>query len=339
MSASSGSRKLPLAVSLGEPGGIGLQLLLALRAELRAALPPVVLFAPPQLARRRAAHWGIRLDIVEVGSCAEAAAASAEGLPVFPIQARAAETRPGEVAADKAVAAESLTRAVAAAAEGSASGLVTLPLAKKSLPAAFRGQTEFCAAASKTSAAMMLLNHRLRAVPATTHIPLAAVARALSKRLLVEKGLITLEALRRDFALPKPRLAVAGLNPHAGEGGLLGDEERRLIAPAVAELRAKTNCEIIGPLPADSMFTTAGCEKYDAALCMYHDQALIAVKSGGGFVSAVNATLGLRFVRTSPAHGTALDAAAKRLGDYTSLKAALLLAAVIVDRRRGATHA
>lgn len=327
----------PLAISLGDPGGIGLQLLLGLRASLGAErLPPTVLYAPPQLVRKRAARWRLKLELIEVSSPAEAAAVFSRGLPIIPTEAEAEEEYSGTAAVDSSVVVESLTKAVTAAASGEASGVVTLPLAKRSLPKDFCGQTEFCASISKTPVAMMLLNRRLRTVVATTHIPLAAVAAALNKEMLVEKGLIAVAALRGDFAVAVPRLAVAGLNPHAGENGLLGDEEEKIIAPAIAELRERLGdtAEIIGPMPADTMFAVA--KNYDAALCMYHDQALIAVKGGGDFDSSVNVSLGLRFVRTSPAHGTAFALAARELGDYAGLQSALRLAAAIAERRHDA---
>ncbi len=319
----------PLAISLGEPGGIGLQLLLALWANERKALPPLVLYAPPALVRARARRWRIKVEITEVTSVC---GPKGNALPVIPVGEDTAENCLGGVA-EGSSALSSLEGAVAAAQSGRAAALVTLPLTKGSLPAGFVGQTEFCAAASGNSVAMMLLNSRLRAVPATTHIPLADVPNALSKELLVEKGLITLRALQRDFGRDKPKLSVAGLNPHAGEGGLLGDEEERLISPAIEELRGMGKWRVEGPVSADAMFASTD---FDGALCMYHDQALIAVKSGG-IADAVNVSLGLNFVRTSPAHGTAFAVARREVGDYSSLKKSLLLAAAIVERRRAAS--
>jgi 4-hydroxythreonine-4-phosphate dehydrogenase len=175
---------------------------------------------------------------------------------------------------------------------------------------------------------MMLAGPELRAVPVTIHIPLRDVADALSEDAIFETGRIVANELRRRFAVPRPRLAVAGLNPHAGEGGALGMEDRTIIAPAIERLRAE-QIDVIGPLSADSMFHPAARAGYDAAICMYHDQALIPAKTLA-FAETVNVTLGLAFVRTSPDHGTAFDLAGTGRADPSSLAAALRLAAELV---------
>jgi len=179
----------------------------------------------------------------------------------------------------------------------------------------------------------MLACDDLRVVPVTIHIPLKDVPRALTEELLLETIRITEDGLRRDFGLQAPRLAVAGLNPHAGEGGAMGHEEARLIAPVIARARDEGSV-IAGPLPADTMFHPAARARYDAAICMYHDQALIPIKTLD-FAGGVNVTLGLPFIRTSPDHGTAFDIAGKGIAEPTSLIAALKMASEMAAARSG----
>jgi 4-hydroxythreonine-4-phosphate dehydrogenase len=181
-------------------------------------------------------------------------------------------------------------------------------------------------------AVMMLACDALRTIPLTVHIPLKDVARVIDQRLIVETAEIALAALKRDFAIARPRLAVAGLNPHAGEETVLGREEADIIAPAVTELHRRGHT-VIGPLPADTMFHAEERARFDAALCMYHDQALIPIKTLA-FWGSVNVTLGLPIVRTSPDHGTAFDIAGKGVADPRSMIAAVRLAAQIADARR-----
>jgi 4-hydroxythreonine-4-phosphate dehydrogenase len=237
---------------------------------------------------------------------------------------------PGTVAA--------IERGVALVQAGAASALCTAPIAKKVLVDgagfAHPGHTEFLAAlAGVDRVVMMLACPDLRVVPATIHIPLADVPRALTRELLEETLRITAAALVRDFGIPRPRIAVAGLNPHAGEGGMMGTEEATLIAPVLDALRAE-GFDLAGPLPADTMFHPAARARYDAAVCMYHDQALIPIKTID-FAGGVNVTLGLPFVRTSPDHGTAFDIAGRGVADATSLIAALRLAGEMARRRAG----
>ncbi len=200
---------------------------------------------------------------------------------------------------------------------------------------AFPGHTEFLAhLGGITRAVMMLASPLLRVVPVTIHIPLADVPGALSAALIEETARITADALRRDFGIARPRLAVAGLNPHAGEAGAMGREEIDVIEPALDNLR-REGMEIAGPLPADTMFHADARARYDAALAMYHDQALVPLKALD-FARGVNVTLGLPFIRTSPDHGTAYDIAGKGLADPTSLIEALNLAARMAARRAAA---
>jgi 4-hydroxythreonine-4-phosphate dehydrogenase len=218
-----------------------------------------------------------------------------------------------------------------------AAAVVTAPINKAILSGAgfgFPGHTEFLAHLTNAPrAVMMLASDRLRVVPLTIHIPLHDVSRSISTGAIVETGEIMLAALKRDFAIAAPRLAVAGLNPHAGEEGVLGDEDARIVAPAVAELEAR-NHAVRGPLSADTLFHEEARKTYDAALCMYHDQALIPIKTLS-FWDGVNVTLGLPIVRTSPDHGTAFDIAGQGMADPRSMIAAIRMAAKIADARAG----
>jgi 4-hydroxythreonine-4-phosphate dehydrogenase len=213
--------------------------------------------------------------------------------------------------------------------------MVTAPINKAVLNGAgfpYPGHTEFLAALTGTRrAVMMLASETLRVVPLTIHMPLAEVAGTISSEAVLETGEIILTALKRDFAIPHPRLAVAGLNPHAGEEGMLGAEEEEIIAPAIAALKTR-GFAVRGPLSADTMFHQEARRTYDAALCMYHDQALIPIKTLS-FWDGVNVTLGLPIVRTSPDHGTALDIAGTGKADPRSMIAAVKLAADMADAR------
>ncbi len=224
-----------------------------------------------------------------------------------------------------------------AAMDGSAAAVVTAPINKAVLAEAdfqFPGHTEFLAhLTGSRRAVMMLCGPGLRVVPLTIHIPVVEIVAALSSGTIVETAEIVLSALKREFAIENPCLAVAGLNPHAGEEGILGHEERDIIEPAVEQLR-KSGARILGPLPADTMFHAEARARYDAALCMYHDQALIPLKTLA-FWDGVNVTLGLPIVRTSPDHGTAFDVAGKGLADPRSMVAAIKLAAQMADARQG----
>ena len=230
---------------------------------------------------------------------------------------------------------EAIETAVALASHGEAAAVVTAPINKAVLMQAgfaYPGHTEFLQALTKAPrAVMMLASDTLRVVPLTVHIPLSSVPGALSTAAIVETGEIVLNALTRDFGIAKPRLAVAGLNPHAGEDGVLGGEDGAIIAPAVAALRAKGH-DVRGPLSADTLFHEEARARYDAALCMYHDQALIPIKTLA-FWDGVNVTLGLPIVRTSPDHGTAFDIAGTGKADRRSMVAAIRMAAMMADAR------
>ncbi len=324
----------PLLLTMGEPAGIGGEIAIAAWQARRASgLSPFCLLDDP--ARLRALT---DLPLAEIGHPSEAAGCFADAIPVLPLSGQV-QGRPGHPhRGDAPLVIESITRAVAACMDGTASGMVTNPINKALLyDAGFRhpGHTEFVADLSGGDRpVMMIAGPNLRVVPATIHLPLSAVPGALNTDDLIAIGRIVLEALSRDFGCVPPRVAFAGLNPHAGEGGALGTEDDAIIRPAVETLRAEGHL-VAGPLPADTMFHPPARAKYDAAICMYHDQALVPAKTLD-FDQGVNVTLGLPIVRTSPDHGTAFDIAGKGVARPDSLIAALRLAAEIAARRAAA---
>ncbi len=323
----------PLALTMGDPAGIGAEI--AVKAWASGACEaPFFVVGDPDLLRR---HPGAAVvEITRPADCAESFAAA---LPVLamPLPAPAVPGRPDPANAAQVIA--WIERAVRLAQDGVAGAVVTNPINKKALIEGagftFPGHTEFLAhLGGVTRAVMMLASPLLRVVPVTIHIPLADVPGALSAALIEETARITADALRRNFGIARPRLAVAGLNPHAGEEGAMGREEIDVIAPALDRLRGEA-MEIAGPLPADTMFHADARARYDVALAMYHDQALVPLKALD-FARGVNVTLGLPFIRTSPDHGTAYDIAGKGLADPTSLIEALNLAAQMAARRAAA---
>lgn len=323
-----------LALTQGDPAGIGPEI--ALMAWLRRqelALPPFACLANVALLSGLADRLGLPVPVRTV-DWSEAEACFATALPVIELKnapvAQAGRPDP----ANAAGVIEAIERAVAAVEAGQAAALVTNPIAKSVLYAAgFRhpGHTEFLAAlagrdaASRPQPVMMLWSEELAVVPVTIHVPLAAVPGLLTTELIVATGRIVAAELTRRFGIAKPRLALSGLNPHAGEGGALGGEDEAVVAPAVAQLRA-LGIAASGPYPADTMFHARARAGYDVALAMYHDQALIPIKTIA-FDEGVNVTLGLPFIRTSPDHGTAFDIAGKGIARPDSLCAALRLAA------------
>jgi 4-hydroxythreonine-4-phosphate dehydrogenase len=325
---------LPLVLTLGEPAGIGPDLTIQLwrrRAQLR--LPAFYLVADPEFIRQRARMLGVDISL-SVVTPAQATEAFARALPIVPLGASISAT-PGAPDASSAPAAiASIRRAVADVLAGSAAAVVTNPVAKNVLYRsgfAEPGHTEFLArlvqeaTGESVRPVMMLWSPELAVVPVTIHLPLKDVVTELTSDLVVETGRIVARDLTARFGISRPRIAVAGLNPHAGEEGALGEEDGAVVAPAVKRLQAE-GIDAIGPLPADSLFHERARATYDVALCMYHDQALIPIKTLA-FDHAVNVTLGLPFVRTSPDHGTAFDIAGTGTADPSSLVAALALAA------------
>jgi 4-hydroxythreonine-4-phosphate dehydrogenase len=329
---------LPLALTMGEPAGISGELtLLAWLKRAQEGVPPFLALDDPARLERLAAALGWTVPLRIIAEPAEATAAFAGALPVLPV-ALAAPVTPGRPDPANAPAViRAITTAVSLAKAGRAAALVTNPIQKNVLySAGFRhaGHTEFLAElAGGAAPVMMLVCPGLRVVPVTIHLPLGEAVAALSRDKIVAAGRIAASGLARDFAIPRPRLAVAALNPHAGEEGALGREEIDIIAPAVATLRS-AGIAAEGPFPADTLFHAAARQRYDAVLCMYHDQALIPLKTID-FARGVNVTLGLPFVRSSPDHGTALDIAGTGKADPSSLIAALKLASEMASRRSG----
>jgi len=321
-----GASPSPLAVSLGDPAGIGPEVIAKCwdnRAEF--GLPPFVAIGD---GRSIAAVWDGPIEVVDDPSQADAAFDYA--LPLIQVPS-AGDDLPGHPSVAGAhCSLDALELAVGLARSGSASAVVTGPVSKEQLYAigfSHPGQTEFVAercGVSPGNVVMMLAGPTLRTVPVTTHLPLAAVPRALSSGLIESRGRAALRGLQRHFGIAEPRLAVSGLNPHAGESGELGREELDIIAPAIAALAAE-GWRVTGPHPADTMFHDRARANYDAALCMYHDQALIPIKALH-FEDAVNITLGLPIVRTSPDHGTAFRIAGQDRADPRPMAAALRMA-------------
>ena len=316
-----------IAVSLGDPAGVGPEVV-AKCWDNRASfdLPPFVAIGDP---RSLAAVWDGPIEVID--DPREADSAFDVGLPLIAIMAAEAGLPGHPTMAGAHCSLDSLEIAVGLARSGSAAAVVTGPISKEQLYAigfTHPGQTEFVAercGVSSANVAMMLAGPTLRTVPATTHLPLHEVAPSLDQAMIEARGRTVLRGLQRNFGIGDPRLAVAALNPHAGEGGALGHEEIETIAPAIATLRGE-GWRVSGPHPADSMFHPSARAAYDAALCMYHDQALIPLKAIH-FEDGVNVTLGLPIIRTSPDHGTAFAIAGQDCADPRSMAAAIRMAA------------
>lgn len=322
----------PLAISMGEPAGVGPDIILMLfarRGEL--ALPPFIVFGNIDFLRSRAARLGLDIAI-EAATAANAAAIFARALPVWDIAGDVPD-QPGQPHdAAGAVVVAAIAEAVAAIQRGECRGLVTAPIHKGALyhtGFAFPGHTEFLAALCAEDdvvplPVMMLAHEDLRTVPLTIHVPLKDVPGLMTAELIHHTLRVMDYDLRRRFSIADPRIAVAGLNPHAGEGGAIGREDIDVIALAIEKARAD-GIDAVGPLPADTLFFPPHWRSYDAVLAMYHDQALIPIKTVA-FDAGVNVTLGLPIVRTSPDHGTAFDHAGKGTASATSFAAAIALA-------------
>ncbi|MBB3235226.1 4-hydroxythreonine-4-phosphate dehydrogenase [Phyllobacterium endophyticum] len=329
-----------LAVSSGDPSGIGPDIALAAWAlRKRTHMPAFFLVADAEVMASRAKQLCVNVPM-QIATPEEAAAVFGEALPIVPLDNRQSD-QPGKPLAENAAGTiEAIEQAVALTLSGRARAVVTCPIAKKPLYEAgfkFPGHTEFLAhLASKhlghpVTPVMMLAGPKLRAVPVTIHIALNKVAVVLDTATILTVCRITAHALKNEFGIANPRLAIAGLNPHAGEGGSMGMEDEIIVRPAVKTLLAE-GIDARGPLPADTMFHAAARATYDAAICMYHDQALIPAKTLG-FDDSVNVTLGLPFVRTSPDHGTAFDIAGSGNAKPDSLIAALGLADELARNR------
>ena len=335
------TRPLPLAVTMGEPAGIGGELSLkAWLARTRTSRPFFAIDDPDRL-KTLARDLGLTVPVKTVGQPSDVPAIFPEALPVLPVRLRKPVRAGHPDPANAPATLEAIERAAALAAAGEIAGFATNPIQKKTLQDAgfpHPGHTEFLAElasrdrAKPADVAMMLACPELRVVPVTIHLSLADAVRVLDAAAIVRAGRITVAGLKALFGIARPRLAIAALNPHAGEQGAMGDEETRIIAPAIETLR-KDGIDVRGPAPADTLFHPAARATYDAALCMYHDQALIPIKTID-FSGGVNVTLGLPFVRTSPDHGTALDIAGTGRADAASLIAALAMADDMAKRRQ-----
>jgi 4-hydroxythreonine-4-phosphate dehydrogenase len=326
----------PIALTMGDPAGIGGELTLKAWQVLRDTPRIFVAVDDPSRLKDIAQSLNLSVPIQPITDPAEAAAIFGTALPVLPVPLSVAAT-PGQPnpANAKAVIA-SIKHATALAFAGTASAVVTNPINKAALYQAgfvYPGHTEFLAALTGASGQqiMMLASPMLRVVPVTVHASLRDSIAMLTTDMIIAAARTTAAALRRDFGIAAPRLAIAGLNPHAGEQGALGTEETTLVQPAIDTLRAE-GIAVSGPWPPDTMFTAAARTRYDVAICMYHDQALIPLKTLD-MDHGVNVTLGLPIVRTSPDHGTAFDIAGKGIADPTSLIAAIELAAQLATRR------
>ena len=329
----------PLAVSLGDPAGVGPELILkAWLARDAERLPPFLVVEGAELLREAAARLELDCPIVRIEQPREATASFGRGVPVW---GEASEQyRPGQPdAAGAQLAWLSLRRAIDLARDFT-QGVVTAPVSKAAIDGVapgFIGQTEALADScgmAREDAVMMLAGPSLRTVPMTVHCALSEVPGRLTVELIAGRGRIVERALRQDFGIERPRLAICGLNPHAGEEGRMGREEIEIIAPAIAALQAE-GIDATGPHPADTLFAPRKRGSYDVAIAMYHDQALVPLKTLD-FDRGVNVTLGLPIVRTSPDHGTAFDIAGKGIADPGAMIAAIRMAGEMVARRAAA---
>lgn len=333
-----------LALTQGDPAGIGPELALAAwRQREERGIPPFAYLGDLAVLSRLAEQLGLPVPLRSV-AWGEAEACFAAALPVIELDNRSPAQSGQPDPANAAGVIEAIERGVEAVEAGRAAALVTNPIAKSVLYAAgfqHPGHTEFLAELAGRGheatprPVMMIWSEDLAVIPVTIHIPLEAVPGQLTTALIVETGRIAAADLKRRFGVARPRLALCGLNPHAGEGGALGKEDGAIVAPAVERLRA-LGIEASGPYPADTLFHARARAGYDVALGMYHDQALIPIKTIA-FDEGVNVTLGLPFIRTSPDHGTAFDIAGKGIARPDSLCAALRLAARMAAVERGET--
>lgn len=327
-----GSR-LPLAVTIGEPSGVGADIVLAIHHNMHARVPPFLVLADPDMLALRAKRLGLDITLETIASPAQLGGLKGGALPILPLANRHSET-PGSIDLTNAAGTiEAIDRSTHLALDGEVAGVVTGPIDKKALyDCGFRhpGHTEYladlCSRKRGTDfmPVMLLTGPELSCVPVTIHIPLADVPHRLTADLIESTGRIVHADYRQRLGVAAPRLAFAGLNPHAGERGAMGLEDETVIRPAIERLRA-AGIDAFGPLPADTMFHPPARKRYDVAICMYHDQALIPAKTLA-FDQTVNVTLGLPIIRTSPDHGTAADLAGTGKARPDSFLAALQLA-------------
>ena len=329
--------KLPLALTMGEPSGIGPEITLkAWTARGPEGLPPFFVIGNTDLYAGLARSLGLDISLKGITRSEEALAIFDTALPVLPIELDS-PVIPGTISpANSHAVIRSIDMACDLAMNGAAGGLVTNPIHKRALYEAglkAPGHTEYLSQRSGGAMPVMMLScPGLRVVPVSVHEPLRDVAMSLTTDMIAEKGIILARALKNDLGIERPRIAVAGLNPHAGEEGHIGREEIDIIGPAMKIMAQEEGVELLGPLPPDTMFHAAARARYDAALCMYHDQALIPIKTID-FERGVNTTLGLPIIRTSPDHGTALDIAGQGIASPLSLIEAIKLAHEIASHR------
>lgn len=327
---------LPLALSSGDPAGIGPEVILDAYRALRQGDNAFFVAGGFDVLKAAAKAHAPDISIIAIGEPAEAAEAFESGLPLL-VGADAPYTPGAPSDEGAALAMHSLAEGVRCVLLGSAGAVVTAPVSKGQLAKVgfdYPGQTEFLASVcglAPQDAVMMLAGPTLRTVPLTVHVALAHVPRLITRELIEHKASIVDAALRRDFGIAEPRIAISGLNPHNGEDGKFGDEEPRVIEPAIEALRAR-GIGVFGPVPGDALFTRIMRPSFDAAICMYHDQALIPIKALE-FDQGVNVTLGLPIIRTSPDHGTAFDIAGTGKADASAMIASIRMASQCVTAR------
>jgi len=326
-----------VALTMGEPAGIGGEITFKAWRDHRHQLDPFFVIDDPERLINLSGILGWKIDICKIATPSEALISFQKSLPVLPVGEVVGTTLAQPSPKNLKAIICSIDKAVTLARSGEVSAVVTNPIHKSTLydlGFAFPGHTEYLAHLANVTSkpVMMLASDNLKVVAITRHVSILEAVKTLSPELIVETAEITVSNLKKDFGLNDPKLVIAGLNPHAGEGGAIGREEKTIIEPAVKILKA-IGYDVRGPLPSDTLFHEAAREKYDVALCMYHDQALIPIKTLN-FHGAVNITLGLPFIRTSPDHGTALDIAGTGTANETSLVAALKLASFAATNRK-----
>jgi len=327
---------LPIILTMGEPSGIGGEIALKAWQLGHTKLSPFCIIDCPNRLQQISNSMNLQVDVVEIARVEDTATVFEKALPVLPIRLPG-EIVPGELnSLNNQSVLLAIKRATKLIQSGRAIAMVTNPIHKNILYQSgfsYPGHTEYIAALAKikTEPVMMLVSDRLRVIPVTRHVGLQKAIKMLEPKLIVKTALIANEALKKDFRISNPRIAIAALNPHAGEGGMMGDEEETFIYPAITILKEK-GLSVMGPAPPDTLFHNEARQNYDVVLCMYHDQALIPIKTLD-FESAVNVTLGLPFIRTSPDHGTALNIAGKGCANEQSLVAAIRIAGKMADTR------
>jgi len=326
----------PVALTMGDPAGIGGEITLMTWRNHRKNLPAFATFDDPDRLTRLADATGLTCPVQAINELSDAESICPSALPVMPLS-KSVNSLPGEDStADGAMVIESIDRAIDAAADGSAAGMTTNPIQKSRLyEAGFTspGHTEYLGERAGLSAPpiMLLAGLHLKVVPVTIHLSLKDAIAALTRHEIVRTLKTTIASMKSDFGIDHPRVAVSGLNPHAGESGHMGDEEIDIIRPAIEEA-SSADAEVFGPLAGDTMFHAAARATYDVAVCMYHDQALIPMKTLD-FDNGVNVSVGLPFVRTSPDHGTAYNIAGKAVANPASMVSAIRMAAEIAHCR------